>query len=111
MALQLLQDPRQELVWQVEHNQVGAFDGLDDVRHRDQVFGQFDTGQVLDVFVSGVDDLGQVGAVDFLFKNPHVDEMGEQVWSGGSVLGDNLGDGGTPVTGTNNGNLERVVRS
>ena len=60
--------------------------------------------QVLDVLVLGVDDVGQVLAVDVLLEDPHGDLVLELV-ALEHVAPDNLGDGRAPVPRANDANL------
>lgn len=92
---------------QVEHQQVGVLGHLDNIRLGPQVLGELDTRKIAHVLVVGVDDLGQVAAVDLLLKHPHVHIVLEQVRSGGSVFSKDFGDGGAPVAGADYGDLER----
>lgn len=61
----------EELVRGAEDDHGGAARGLGQVGHRDHVGRQRALGQVLDVHVLGVDDVGQVLAVDLLLVHKH----------------------------------------
>lgn len=51
--------PDTDLVGQHEDEDRGVLDGEGEIALRDQVLGKLDAGQVLDVLVLPVDDLGQ----------------------------------------------------
>lgn len=96
VALELLADTSEELMGQVEHNDVGALDGLDEIRLGNQVVRKFDFGEVSHVFVLGVEDVGQVLAVDLLFSHPDLDLGVKELRVSSAVFGDDFGDGGSP---------------
>lgn len=96
MALELLADTSQELMGQVEDNDVGTLDGLEQIRLGDQVVRKFDFREVSHVLVLSVENVGQVLAVDLLFSNPDSNLGLKELGVSSAVLGDNLGDGGSP---------------
>lgn len=65
----------------------------------------FRTWEILDVLVLGVDDLGELLAVDHLLEDPHVDLLHEHVRVLGGVLTHQLCDGGAPIPGTHDADL------
>lgn len=108
MALQLGDDSWEELVGDVEDDDVCALDGVEQVWISHQILWQLDVWQVLDVLVLCVDDVGEVLAANGLLEDPHVDSCGKEILVDGRVLGDDLGDGGAPVTRADDGDLEGV---
>lgn len=68
-------------------------------RATDHVGGQFVVGQVLDVLVRLVDDLGQLLAVDELLEDPHGDGLVVAVGEARHIFADDLGNGRAPVFG------------
>ena len=79
-----------------------------------QVRGEFDSREVFDVLVGGVDNIGQVlwslaelggwivvrrslGDLDLLFEHPHLNLLFEEGVVGGCVFRNDLGDGTSPT--------------
>ena len=113
VALHLGAEVRDELVRQVEDEDGGVAHGVDEGRVGDEVGGQGNGGQILDVFVERVDEggellglgaelrrgivmLGVFGEADGLFENPHLDGGLEEVAMLRRVFSDDLGDGRAP---------------
>lgn len=96
MALELLAHTSQELMGQVEDDDVGALHGLEQIRLGNEVVGQLDLWQVSHVFVLRVEDVGEVLAVDLFLSDPDADFVFKEFGVGGSVFGDDFGDGGSP---------------
>ncbi|KAI7451852.1 Glycerol-3-phosphate dehydrogenase [Hortaea werneckii] len=99
-----------ELVGQVEDEDGGALDGVEQVRVGDDVVGQGDVGQVLDVLMEGVDEGGELlglagelvagvvvlaglGDLVLLLEHPHLHLLFEDIIVLLAVLGHDLGDG------------------
>jgi hypothetical protein len=103
-----------------EDKSIGALDGFDEVRLSDDVVSKVDTGEVLLVFVSLVDDFGDLAALKLregaevslrsllirregmegtyvFLEAPHLDLRVEAVTALLDVLTDESGDGRTPV--------------
>merc|ERR1719364_383792 len=97
-------DAPEELVGQHEDEQRGSLHGVREVGVGDDVVRELDARQVLDVLVLGVDDVGQVLAVDALLEDPHGHLVVELV-AIEHVAPDNLGDGRAPVARANDANL------
>lgn len=96
VALELLADTGQELMGQVEDDDVGALDGLEKVWLGDQVVRKFDFGQVSHVFVLGVENVGQVLAVDLFFSDPDLDLIVEELGVSSAVFGDDFSNSSSP---------------
>ena len=101
LALDGLAGADDELVRQVEDQDGAVLDGVDQIRVGHEVGGQLDAGQVLDVLMLGVDNLGQVlGAlaiVDLFLEHPHLDRGLEQRGVAGGIFSHDLSNGTSPV--------------
>ncbi|KAL1835225.1 hypothetical protein VTK73DRAFT_5974 [Phialemonium thermophilum] len=120
VALELAAHVGDELVRQVEDQDGGVAHGVGQRRVGAHVVGQADALEVLHVLVAGVDDLGELarlvaagrvvvrrvaGEDDLLLVDPHLHRLFEDVRVLARVLGDDLGDGGPPVAGADDGDL------
>ena len=92
---------------QHEDEDVGGERRVADVGHRHDVVRERPPGQILDVLVVGVDDLGQLAAVHILLEHPHVDVLDEPLGAPGGVHPDQAGDGGAPVAAAHDADLLR----
>lgn len=90
VALELVANVFEELVGHVEDNNVGVLGGVHNRGHGDEVLGQLDRGQVLDVLMLLVDDLGQVLAIDLFLMHPHANGGLENVRQLSGVFGHDL---------------------
>lgn len=101
LALDGLARADDELMGQVEDQDGAVLDGIDQIRVGDEVGGQLDAGQVLDVLVLRVDDLGQVlgtlAIVDFLLKDPHLHGGLEDGGVGCGIFSHDFGNSTSPV--------------
>lgn len=105
-----------ELVGQVEDEEGGVFDGVDEGRVGYEVWRERDVWEVFDVFVFCIDDGGEflrLGGFcivvfrvfwygDLFFKHPHLHIELVDVWVSFCVFSHNLGDCGTPATVVSN---------
>ena len=104
----------QELVRQDEDQQRGVATRFRQVGHRPDVTGQWNSRQVLDVLVAGVDDLREflLGTVvvhlHFLFVDPHVDMVFAK-WQALAVGTHQGSNGASPVATANDTDLEEVT--
>ena len=120
VILDLPADVANELVGKVEDKDARVLDGVYQRGVGDNVVRQRDAREVLDVLVVCVDDMGELlglladrgievlgvlGEGDVLLVNPHLDILLEGIGVLGAVLSNELGHGGAPVTGTDDGNL------
>lgn len=91
------------LVRQHEYNDGRALDGLREVRDGDHVARELDVGQILDVDVVGVDNLGQLAALDLLLVHPHLNPSNGSVSDPMGPAGKGLGPGRRRQGPGNNG--------
>lgn len=92
----------------VKHQKISVFHSGNHIWVSHKVLRQLDAWEVLDVLVLRVDDFSQLSALNLFFEHPHVDLLLEEVRLFSSVLGHKLGHGGTPVTGTDDTDSERL---
>jgi hypothetical protein len=104
----LLEQGREELVGQDEDEESGVSACDFEIWLGPNVGGQLDVGQVFDVFVFPVDDLGELLrlalVLHVLLEDPHVDLVLAEGEAEG-VVSDHDGYGGTPVAGADNAYL------
>lgn len=125
LARQLVAHSRDELVGQDENEYGGVLARVDKIGIRDDVRGQGDAWQVLDILVELVEELRELlrlrcelgasvvmarllGDGNLLFVHPHVYLLFEKGGVRGSVLGDKLGHGGAPWSMSANARLTCV---
>jgi hypothetical protein len=107
VPIQLLASLVYELMREVEDEDGGTFDGIDDGRVGDEVVGKANSGEVLDVLMEFVyegrkglrlvAEFGvwvvmrrRFGYVYLFFVNPHLDLGFEQVWVFEDIFGNDF---------------------
>lgn len=80
---------------QHENDDVSVFGRLDHIRYGDHILGQLVAGQIFNVLVVGVYDLGQLTAIHHLLVHVHFDCLVKFVVAL-NILANDFGDCGAP---------------
>jgi hypothetical protein len=96
MALHLLADTTDELMWKDEDKNISSLASLNDIGNSNDVVGKFDTLEILDVLMFTVDDFSELFTVVIFLEYPLANLLFKEVREVLNVLCDDFTNGGTP---------------